>query len=235
MAPVAGLAKLAQESRKPISANNPFLAVQENLSRQIVAGLDAWRDLTEMLAERAFLSIYGSPALQAAVGINSQSVGPLRKAPKSPLHGLLLEKRIAELRSAINKGGAREAVVRATLYVGLSRGSVDERGFELVRRIRAAAPGDMPRQTQSEFKVMVRDQYFMLLIDEEAALAAIPALLPGSAGERRKALSVVQQVLSARGELTGDASKRMNRIENLFNVDQLPKKVANVGARSKAS
>jgi hypothetical protein len=93
----------------------------------------------------------------------------------------------------------------------------------------------MPRQTQSEFKVMVRDQYFMLLIDEEAALAAIPALLPGSAGERRKALSVVQQVLSARGELTGDASKRMNRIENLFNVDQLPKKVANVGARSKAS
>ena len=40
------------------------------MSKQIVAGLDAWRDMTETLSERMFLSVYGSPLLQAAVGID---------------------------------------------------------------------------------------------------------------------------------------------------------------------
>ena len=35
--------------------------------------------------------------------------------------------------------------------------------------------GDMPL---SEFKTLVREQYFMLLIDKDASLAAIPSMLP---------------------------------------------------------
>ena len=48
----------------------------------------------------------------------------------------------------------------------------------------------MPRLTLAEFKALVREQYFMLLIDEEAALAAIPSLLPPTSrsGARRFAL-----------------------------------------------
>ena len=42
------------------------------------------------------------------------------------LHQQLVEKRIAELRDAITTGGIRECMVRAALYVGMARGSVDE-------------------------------------------------------------------------------------------------------------
>src|SRR6266550_2136176 len=59
MAPVATLAEQVWKDRKPSEANNPFVAMQENASRQIVAGLEAWRDMTEALAERTFLTIYG--------------------------------------------------------------------------------------------------------------------------------------------------------------------------------
>ena len=84
--------------------------MQENASRQIVAALDGWRDMSEALAERTFLAVYGSPTLQAAVGIDPAGTQPLRKAAKSPLHRELLRKRIAELKSRIPVGGLREAV-----------------------------------------------------------------------------------------------------------------------------
>ena len=51
---------------KPVAADNPVIAIQETLSGQIVAALDAWRDMNEALAERTFLAVYGSPTLQAA-------------------------------------------------------------------------------------------------------------------------------------------------------------------------
>ena len=45
------------------------------------------------------------------------------------------------------------------------------------------------------FKALVREQYFMLLIDEEAALAAIPGLLPESIDDRRAAFATLREVL----------------------------------------
>ena len=108
MAPVKAMAERAREDRRPASADNPFLALQETISNQIVAGLDAWRDMAEAASERIFLSIYGSPALQAAVGIDPTDERPLRKAETSALHRELLQSRIAELKSRIrNRRPAR--------------------------------------------------------------------------------------------------------------------------------
>ena len=106
------------------------------MSEQIVAGLDAWREMTEAFSERMFLSIYGSPMLQAAVGIDPTESRSSRKAAKSLLHRELLQSRIAELRSRIATGGLRECLIRAMLYVGTARGSADERGLAAVRGLR---------------------------------------------------------------------------------------------------
>jgi pimeloyl-ACP methyl ester carboxylesterase len=215
MAPVATLAEQVRKDRKPSEANNPFVAMQENASRQIVAGLDAWRDMTEALAERTFLTIYGLPSLQAAVGLDPAATRPLRQAAKSPLHQELLQKRIAELKSRIPIGGLREAVIRGLLYAGMTRAAIDERGFELTRRIRQAH-GDIPL---SDFKALVREQFNMLLIDQEGALRAIPAMLPSDAEERRKAFDLIKQVLGARGEMSPEDEKRMSEVARLFDVD----------------
>jgi hypothetical protein len=208
-----------------------FVALQENLSHQIVSGLDAWRDFSEMVAELTFLTAYGSPTLQAAVGVDPKSSRPLSKAPKNPLHKRLLDSRIAELKAAIGKGGVRECMVRALLYViGLAHGSADERRFELIRRMRAAQD-DLPRLSLPEFKVLVREQYFMLLLDEQATLDAIPKLLPAGEDERRRALSQVRQILSVGGEIAGEGEKRFNHIARLFSVDQPQPNVASIAAR----
>src|SRR5262249_38538890 len=157
MATVETMAEQARQERKPAAADNPFLALQETMSRQIVAGLDAWREMTESFAERTFLTVYGSPVLQAAVGIDPNDPRPLRKAAKSPLHRELLESRIAELKSRIPVGGLRECTMRALLYVGMAGGSVDERGFAAIRRLRSVQD-DKPRPTLAEFKALLREQ-----------------------------------------------------------------------------
>src|SRR5439155_24267541 len=103
---------------------------------QIVTMPDSWRDASEAWAERTFFSVYGSPSLQAAAGIDPAAVRSSRKASKSRLHHELLQTRIAELKSRIPSGGLPAAMIRALLYAGMPRGAVDERGFEMVRRIR---------------------------------------------------------------------------------------------------
>jgi pimeloyl-ACP methyl ester carboxylesterase len=215
MAPVAKLAEQVRKNRKPVTADNPFIALQENVSRQIVAALDAWRDMSESLAERTFLAVYGSPTLQAAVGVDPVGTRSPRRATKSPLHRELLQTRIAELKARIPAGGPREAVIRALIYVGMGRAAVDERGFEALRRIRRVH-GDVPL---AAFKALVREQFNMLLIDEQATLAAIPAMLPPEQESRRKAFDLIKEVLSASGEFSAEDKKRLDEIARLFGVD----------------
>ena len=75
-------------------------------------------------------------------------------------------------------------MIRALLFAGMDRAAVDERGFEAVRRIRQTQ-SDVPL---SAFKATVREQFYMLLIDTEAALAAIPSMLPDDCGYRGKSV-----------------------------------------------
>jgi hypothetical protein len=220
MAPVKAMADWVRENRSPVDEENPLVAAQERFSQHITASLDAWRDWRDTMSEHAFLWTYGSPALQAAVGIDPNAVEPTRRAPKSPFHRELLRARIAELKSHIPVGGLREAVIRSVLYIGMGRGSVDERGFELVRRVRATQH-DMPALPLAAFKALVREQFLMLLIDPEAALAAIPTMLPPEIEVRVKALEVVKDVLTAaRGELSAEERERSARIAGLFGIDR---------------
>src|SRR5271166_987245 len=213
-APVAAIAEEVRKNRKPVASDNPFVAMQETVSKQIVAALDGWRDFTEAVAERTFLTVYGSPALQAAAGIDPADTRPLRRPAKNPLHTELLQKRIAELKSQIPTGGLREAVVRALIYIGLGRGFVDERGFETIRRLRSRYE-DIPL---SKFKALVREQFAILLIDPQAALAAIPSMLQTDAEMRSEGFNFVRQVKAASGEISAEDEKRLSEIGRLFGI-----------------
>ena len=211
-------AEWARANRAPVTTDNPFLAVQQGASKQLVAALDTWRDARDRFGELMFLSVYGSPLVQAAVGVDPAETAPLRKAGKDPHHRELLRERIEEIKSRISVGGLREGAARAAIYVGLARGGADERGLAAVRRLRLAQPG--AQLTLAQFKTMVREQYFMLLLDAEAALAAIPAMLPADVEERRNAFAAVRQVLAARGEVGGEAAERLERVRKLFGIDE---------------
>ena len=220
MKAVARAADKIREHRKPAAEDNPFVAFQETVSKNIVDALDKWRDTQEALSEALFLGIYGSPVVQAAVGIKPDAeVSP--KPEMSPEHRERLEARIAELKSQIGSGGLRECVIRGLLYVGMARGMVDERSLEALRRARADDAGS--RLTLAQFKTIVREQFFMLLLEPEASLAAIPKLLPPGEDERRAGLDAIRSVLSASAEISGEAARRLDRVTQLFGLAAKPR------------
>jgi hypothetical protein len=215
MKAVADAADDVRKHRRPAAEDNPFLALQEAVSKNFVSILDKWRDTQEALSEALFLGIYGSPALQAAVGIKpNEEVS--RKPAMSPEYRKRLDARIAELKSQIGASGLRECVIRGLLYVGMARGMVDERSLEALRQIRAEDSGS--RLTLAQFKTIVREQFFMLLLEPEASLGAIPKLLPQGEDERRAGLAVIRNVLSASAEISGETAKRLDRVTQLFGL-----------------
>jgi hypothetical protein len=134
--------------------------------------------MRDAMAEWTFMTVYGSP-LQAAVGIDPAEARRPRQAGTSALQWQLVDARIAKLKAKMPQGDLREPFVRTICYVLMPRGDVDEHGFNAIRRIRAANPDgktlplpELTTLTLSEFKALVREQFFMLLIDQPAEVAA---------------------------------------------------------------
>jgi Protein of unknown function (DUF3141) len=217
MKALATEAEAVRENRKPAAKDNPFLKAQSTISEGIVNVLDKWRDAQEVLTESFFLSVYGSPALQATVGVDPRA-DPSPVPAMSAEHRKLLDARIAELKSRIGTGGLRECGIRALLYAGMTRGMVDERSLEALRRMRKEDAAS--RLTLSQFKTLVREQFFMLLLDQEASLAAIPKMLPPEIRSRRAAVAAVRDVLSIAGEISGETARRLDRLTQLFGIDE---------------
>ncbi len=218
MRAVGALAETVRAHRSPVAADNPFLQMQERASEQITKALDAWRDARDNAYERVFLSIYGAPALQAMLGVAPDWTR--HRAGRSPLHEAFVAARKAELRSRMGEGGIREAVLRALVYVAGAFGGTDERVFEAIRRIRAehSQSNVLPLP---QFKQVLREQFYMLLIDPVAALQSIRDLLPPDEQARRSAFELLQRVAAARGKQEEEVRKRLKEIEGLFGLREV--------------
>ncbi|HUK11341.1 MAG TPA: DUF3141 domain-containing protein [Stellaceae bacterium] len=232
MTAVKVMADWIREHRAPAEKDNPFIAAEHAASEQIEAAFDAWRDMRDGFVERLFLTVYGAPALQAAVGIDPASPGPFRRAGKSVLHRQMLQARIAELKGRVATGGVQEAAVRAMVYAGLPRGAVDERGMAAIRGIRLVQDS-RKRLNLAQFKEMVREQFFILLLEPEAAVAAIPKMLPPDPDIRRRAFAAIEQVIAARGTIEPEVAERLRHIARLFEIDQSVPEVTVVRAARK--
>ena len=215
MAGVKDLAEVVRQHRKPAAPENPFLAVEQKVSAQIEHALETYRDVRDRTTERLFNAIYGSAWLQAAVGLSAAAGDGVAVRPRDETFEALLAQKIAALRMRMDQGGLREAAVRILLYAGSDEPRVDVRGFRMAEQVRdkylagERLPGPQRRE-------LFREQFFLLLLDEAGALAALPRMLR-SDGERATALEMVRQVLSAKGELSEERRARLARVERILN------------------
>ena len=214
MRPIAQLAEQVRTQRRPASPDNPFLALQEQVSQLIITALDAYRDLRDQTYEAIFHAIYGAPQVQALLGLKASDESPRRWPGLEPEECVFIERRIAELKARIPEGGLREAGIRAMLYIGLKDAFADGRDFAVIRRLRKEH-GGLPL---SEFKQKLREQFFMLLLDEENAVRAIPAMLPEDREQREQVYAMVQEIMLAAGEPSEERRRRLDRVAELFGV-----------------
>jgi hypothetical protein len=114
-------------------------------------------------------------------------------------------------------GDPVEAALRALIYIRLPDGSIDERGLNMLKLIRASRPADK-RASMVRLKEMMRQQFMLVRLDQERAIAALPKLLGADANERKATLDVLRRVLSARGAMSAEGKRRLERVEALFGL-----------------
>ena len=232
MRQVATLADQVRAQRRQASPDNPFVKWQQTMSEGIVAALDGWRDLRDASLEQIFIATYGSPLLQAMAGQRATDQSPRRRPGVEPERVAYIEQRLGELKARIGEGGPREAAIRCLVYIGMAGSGVDERAFNELLEIRAGNSG----MKLEEFKRVLREQYFALLLDRDAAVAAIPEMLPADAEVRAKVLDAIQRTVSAAGKVTGERAKRLAEVESICGAGpKLPaKRAPRVAARAKS-
>lgn len=117
-----------------MAPDNVFWQMQEAFSHWLEISLDAYGKVRDAASESLFHTVYGSPLLQASVGL-----GPSHdnwRTAKDPVHLSAVAERIKSMSDQIEKGGAREAIIRSLIYVRMPDGVVDERGFNFLQRLR---------------------------------------------------------------------------------------------------
>ena len=204
-----------RENRRPVRSDNPFLACERMMSDMIASGLEMWGNARDAATEAFFFSSYGSPLLQAMVGLRADETLPSRRIARDVAREAAAKQAAAHLEERIDQGGLIEAAVRALIYVRLPEGKVDERGFAALKQIGAELPA-AKRVGFARFKDIVKEQYLILLLDAERAICALPKLLPGNRRQCDEALALVRRVLSARGALPEEGRRRLERIEAMF-------------------
>jgi pimeloyl-ACP methyl ester carboxylesterase len=217
MRPLQSWAEEIQKNRQPVSKDNAFWQAQEELSDWFRTSLDGYRDVRDHTCEALFHVVYGSPLVQAMVGLKASDHSPRRRPGDEPVHKAFVAQRVQELTSAIAEGGPREAALRALLYVRQPEGAVDERGFNLLRRMRDEAGG----LTLAEFKELVREQFFMLLLDQRRAVNAIPAMLARDPKSASRMAGMLHRVIDAVGLRTELERARLAEVERFFEPERL--------------
>lgn len=84
-----------------------------------------------------FLNTYGSPLLQAMVGLRTDETSVSRRIGRDGVREATAKQAATHLEQQIDQGGVIEAAVRALIYVRFPEGKVDEHGFAALKQISA--------------------------------------------------------------------------------------------------
>ncbi|MBX9749015.1 MAG: DUF3141 domain-containing protein [Roseococcus sp.] len=211
---IPGLAEEVRQMRHPVGEDNPLLQWERQVSAGIVTMLNAWRDTRDMMREASFLATYGSPLVQALVGLGGAEARP---APRDLLRDNAAEHAALALARNIASGGLAEATLRGLIYILRAEQRFDERSAAVIETLRAAQPREA-RLTLPAFRALVRDQAQLLRMDEAGAIAALPALLPEDAAARGKAFAALREVVLAQGALSPAGEARLAELAAIFGV-----------------
>ena len=209
---VQKLAASVAEVRKPAAADNPLLALQAQISDQIIAALDTYRVARDQMAEQMFFGFYGSPFVQAFLGLNDGS--EVRPVPGTSPEKLAARKAQADAYAGmLLTGGFYEALTRAVLYVTAAERMVDQRCALALN----VARQKLMHLSLAEFKLLVRDQFFVLQLEHEHALEALATMVP-EADARKQLLESVNAIVGAGDPPLAAERARLTRLSQVLAV-----------------
>ena len=216
LAPATLAAQLVREHRQPAAPDNPWLALERQGSQAMEQALDGLRQARDKLQEELFRAIYESPLLAAMVGVQPGSARRRRAHGASGADEALMRLRREQAEAWFEQGTPLAGLLRMLAHTGAGAHMADERWFNRLRAFRDEY--QLPRREAFKaLKEEARRQAYLLQLDRERAMAALPRLLPQEA-QRRQAVAIAAELLQAIGCRDGDAGRRLAALAQSLGV-----------------
>jgi len=199
MAGIRVAAALVREHRLEAPADNELRRLERRMVEAAEASIQKATVQRDLAIERSFKTIWTHPLVQGLAGelaTHSDS-----RKPTSSQRRTLEQERDLKLRAIAereHRGTFADAVLRVVYAAIKARGGVDASAFTAAREIWTRHPrfSDLDRDA---FIVKAREAAFMVAVNEQEALAALPDLLPARA-DREEALELLRQMLDVQPE-----------------------------------
>jgi hypothetical protein len=214
-AAISRMADGARQDRRPASADNPLLVMEGMMSSAMTGWLDAIGKARDAMVENIFLTTYGSPFLQAMVGLGGSEAHSGTREARDLAREAAAHRATADLERGMEHGGLVEAGLRGLIYVLRGAGQIDERTAAAFEALRAAQPPES-RLARARFRELIRDQSLTLRLDEDRAVEAIPKLLPDDPEACTRMLDAIRRVAAAQGKLSEESARRLAQVAVLF-------------------
>jgi hypothetical protein len=206
------VAEQGRQHRHPAAEDNAFLQLERVVSKQIVAGLNYYRDLRDSWVEEMVKAVYGPLGLGAIFPPEPRSNAQAEKTADEQA-----KTELAALRGEFERGGFSEAVARMLIAVMKQRGAIDRRSFMIAHELSEHQP-EQSTLTEAELRSMLAKQTLLMQLDPEAALKAVPRLLTSPA-DRERAVAIVGRVMMLEPALCGPDSPAAKMVRKYLDLE----------------
>jgi hypothetical protein len=214
--PIKMWAEALKPHRLPVSADNPFLAMETVFSEAVQTGLNYYRAMRDLTQEFCFKSIYGNPWMKWLLGAVDTVVEDKLEAKR--IDKQTSRRRKAWTLMAATEGGFAEAVVRIFIAVAGANRILDKRQFEAAEKIIRASER-LNRLSADHYKVMIKEQARVLELNKKLALEGLAKLLP-TQNERIAAYKIAEQIASADTKADKHEKAMLHRLKGILDLDE---------------
>jgi pimeloyl-ACP methyl ester carboxylesterase len=206
------IAEQVRQHRHPASEDDNFLQLERTVSKQIIGALNFYRDLRDSWVEQMVRLAYGPLSLGAFFPPEPPLEGQADKTAEEQW-----KSKLATLWGEFERGGFPEAVARMLIAVIKKRGAIDRRSFLIAHEISEHRSG-LPAISEAEVHSLIAEQALLMQLDPEAALKALPRLLP-SKTDREQAVALVARIMMLEPELSDPGSPAAKQVKKYLDLD----------------
>lgn len=203
MRPLKNIAGIIRKNRKPASPDNPFTAMEKDVSEYIQNVLNAYRDYRDLNQEQLFRFIYGSELMRNFfLPTQEETSGEPTGGDSDDYDQRTL---------ALEEGGVAEGLLRVFAAVGRIGHGLKRRYFELGVEI-ARTHKVLGKIRYSKAKKILKEQAAILQADEDRAINALHVLLKNR-NDRLEALGIARRLCAYDGKYTEEEEAMIEKLK----------------------
>lgn len=211
------LAPVVKKNRSPVSSDNPFPALEKNVSDNIVTILDSYQNIRDHFDETLFFSIYENPWMRLLYPETSQKKKPRKEQEKEQMkEDEQIQKDKQQWYRAMEKGGYEEGIIRIVMALEDSDHAIDRDALYRDERLLESS-ARFKRLKKKDFMHIAQEQSRLLQTNKDKAFKSLIKLIT-TPEDRKTALSVAKKIISSGTSMSNHQKAILSKINKALQV-----------------